>query len=61
MTNDRTPHVSIILVNYNGADVVLDCLRSLEQFPQSISYEVIVVDNASHDGSADLIEGHFLR
>jgi GT2 family glycosyltransferase len=58
MANDRTPLVSIILVNYNGADVVLDCLRSLEQFPQSISYEVIVVDNASQDGSPDLIESY---
>jgi glycosyltransferase involved in cell wall biosynthesis len=43
--------VSIILVNYNGVNIILDCLSSIEKFIQSITYEVIVVDNASTDGS----------
>ena len=51
--------VSLILVNYNGASVVLDCLRSLLQFLHSIPYEIIVVDNASTDGSAALIAENF--
>ncbi|UBF29133.1 glycosyltransferase family 2 protein [Kovacikia minuta CCNUW1] len=59
MIRDRTPIISIILVNYNGADIVGECLRSLEQFLQSYPYEVIVVDNASQDGSPDLIEHTF--
>ncbi|MGA7937861.1 MAG: glycosyltransferase family 2 protein [Kovacikia sp.] len=59
MSDDRPPLVSIILVNYNGAEVVLNCLRSLEQFLQAIPYEILVVDNASQDGSPDLIENHF--
>ena len=55
----KTAVVSIILVNYNGADVVLDCLRSLLQCLHTIPYEIIVVDNASTDGSAALIRKHF--
>jgi GT2 family glycosyltransferase len=55
----KTAVVSIILVNYNGADVVLDCLRSLLKYLHTIPYEIIVVDNASTDGSAALISEHF--
>jgi hypothetical protein len=51
--------VSIILVNYNGAEVVLNCLRSLLQFLHTVPYEIIVVDNASTDGSAALIAQQF--
>jgi GT2 family glycosyltransferase len=53
------PLVSILLVNYNGIDVVLDCLRSLQQHLHTVSYEVIVVDNNSQDGSPDLIAQQF--
>ncbi|WP_421658854.1 glycosyltransferase family 2 protein [Leptothermofonsia sp. ETS-13] len=59
MNCDRTPLVSIILVNYNGMDVIENCLRSLQQFFQAIPYEAIVVDNASQDGSPDLVEQTF--
>lgn len=59
MTGNGVPLVSIILVNYNGADVVLDCLRSLAQFLHTIPHETIVVDNASQDGSPDLIAQQF--
>ena len=55
----KTAVVSIILVNYNGAEVVLSCLRSLLQFLNTVPYEIIVVDNASTDGSAALIAQHF--
>jgi GT2 family glycosyltransferase len=55
----KTSVVSIILVNYNGAEVVLNCLRSLLQFLHTVPYEIIVVDNASTDGSAALIAQHF--
>lgn len=51
--------VSIILVNYNGGQVVLDCLDSIRRHLHQISHEVIVVDNASTDDSANLIEEKF--
>ena len=59
INSDRSPLISIILVNYNGVDVIVDCLRSLQQFLHTIPYEIIVVDNASQDGSPDLIESNF--
>ncbi|HEY9894729.1 MAG TPA: glycosyltransferase family 2 protein [Candidatus Sericytochromatia bacterium] len=59
MSDDRPVLVSIILVNYNGAEVVLNCLRSLLQFLHTVPYEIIVVDNASTDGSAALIAQYF--
>src|SRR6476646_4695314 len=51
--------VSIILVNYNGISVILDCLNSIKKFVQSASYEIIVVDNASTDGSPELVAQKF--
>jgi GT2 family glycosyltransferase len=59
MSDDRSPLVSIILVNYNGIAVIDPCLRSLQHFLHSVPYEVIIVDNCSTDGSAEFIEHHF--
>ncbi len=59
MSCNRPSLVSIILVNYNGIDVIENCLRSLQQFLQAVPYEVIVVDNASQDGSPDLVKQNF--
>jgi GT2 family glycosyltransferase len=53
------PVVSIILVNYNGGPVVLDCLASIQAQLRQVPYEVILVDNASGDGSADRIAQQF--
>ncbi len=50
--------VSIIIVSYNVADILRDCLRSLYK-TVGTTYEVYVVDNASLDGSADLVENEF--
>lgn len=49
-----------IVVNYNGGEFVAECLRSLEdQTAAGVALEIIVVDNASTDGSADDIERDF--
>jgi GT2 family glycosyltransferase len=53
------PVVSIVLVNYNGGPVVLDCLASIQAQLNQVPYEVILVDNASSDGSADRIAQQF--
>ena len=51
------PLVSILIVSYNGAKVLADCLASLGQitYPQ---FEVIVVDNASTDSSREVLAQH---
>ncbi|MBI5670126.1 MAG: glycosyltransferase family 2 protein [Chloroflexi bacterium] len=46
------PAVSIIVLNYNGCEDTLACLRSLEHLTYP-NVEVIVVDNDSADGSVD--------
>ena len=49
------PRATIALLNWNGGDFVRPCLASvLRQSEQDI--EIIVVDNHSGDGSADVIE-----
>lgn len=51
--------VSVIIVNYHSADMVIDCINSIFQKTQGLSYEIIVVDNASGDGSAETLRGVF--
>ena len=45
--------LSIIIVSYNARDDLERCLRSLHEAPPAAVHEIIVVDNASTDGSAD--------
>lgn len=50
--------ITIIIPNYNGAAYIEDCLQSLEEQTYQ-DFDICVVDNASSDGSADLIEQKF--
>lgn len=50
--------LSIMIVNWNTKDLLADCLESLIDIRQSIR-EVIVVDNASTDGSAGMASAQF--
>ncbi len=67
ITHSQLPQVapeldlSIIIVSYNVRDYLLNCLASIEAWLAETSYssEVIVVDNASHDGSADSVRRRF--
>ncbi len=51
--------VSIIIVNYNTKDLVLQCIASIEKETKNIAYEIIVVDNDSKDGSCESIKTKF--
>lgn len=59
MNRQLTNSISIILVNYNGADVLIDCLNSLEKFIPQDNCEIIVVDNNSQDNSVDILNDKF--
>lgn len=50
--------VSIIIVNYNTLGLLRDCLNSVVQ-TEGRACQVIVVDNASADGSAEMVEREF--
>lgn len=45
--------LTIIIVNWNGKDFLPQCLRSIAENPPSVSFEVVVVDNLSADGSRE--------
>ncbi|MFN0159027.1 MAG: glycosyltransferase family 2 protein [Bacteroidota bacterium] len=51
--------VSVILVNYNGEGYLRKCLRSIDDHAEGVPYEVVVVDNASTDGSREIIRREF--
>ena len=43
--------LSIIIVNWNGESFLPNCLKSIAENPPSVPYEVLLIDNASSDGS----------
>ena len=51
----RMPDLSVIIVSYNTRDLLRDCLASLRA-SVGPSLEIIVVDNASSDGSAAMVQ-----
>ncbi|MFP5503976.1 MAG: glycosyltransferase family 2 protein, partial [Candidatus Sericytochromatia bacterium] len=53
------PLLSILIVNWNTRDLLLDCLRSLREAAIAMPFELIVVDNASTDGSAEAVSRAF--
>ncbi|MBA7636301.1 N-acetylglucosaminyl-diphospho-decaprenol L-rhamnosyltransferase [subsurface metagenome] len=53
--------VSIIIVNWNTRDIIRDCLKSVYEQTKGISFEVIVIDNASSDGSVEMVKSEFYQ
>lgn len=53
------PTVSVLIVNYNVKDYLLQCLKSIEASTGDVSFEIIVVDSASVDGSQEFIRPRF--
>src|SRR6266478_8150864 len=51
--------VTIIVISFNTRDMTVECLRSIGEQTHNITYEIIVVDNNSSDGSADTIRAGF--
>jgi GT2 family glycosyltransferase len=57
MTN--SPDVAVIIVNWNTRELLRDCLRSIRADAGPVQCHVIVVDNASTDGSAEMVARDF--
>lgn len=47
--------LSIIIVSYNTKDLLRDCLLAVYRTVRGLSFEVVVVDNASADGSVEMV------
>jgi len=53
------PDLTIVLININHRDILRDCLTSIYEHTQGITLEVIIVDNASSDGSVEMLRQCF--
>ena len=53
--------LSIIIVNWNSAGYLRRCLHSILASVAGLTFEVLVIDNASYDGCADMIAREFPR
>jgi N-acetylglucosaminyl-diphospho-decaprenol L-rhamnosyltransferase len=53
--NAARPDVSVVIVNWNTRDLLQQTLTTLYRETTDTSFETIVVDNGSEDGSADLV------
>jgi GT2 family glycosyltransferase len=53
--------VSVIIVNYNTKKLLIDCIYSIYKETKEISFEIIVVDNNSNDGSELAIKEKFKK
>ena len=51
--------LTIIIASYNTRELLSDCLRSIYQNPPSELYEIIVVDDASKDGTSEMVGACF--
>lgn len=51
--------LSIIILNYNTKELLKNCLQSIYSIKDKLSFEVIVADNGSHDGSLEMVKNDF--
>ena len=57
--NTEQIDVSVIILNWNTRDLLGQCLRSLYDTMSGLKFEVVVVDNASADGSVEMVRRAF--
>jgi len=55
------PSLAVVILNYNRADLLADCLDSIFAAPTRCALAVWVVDNASSDGSPAMVRRRFPR
>ncbi|MHB8792457.1 MAG: glycosyltransferase family 2 protein [Thermoleophilia bacterium] len=59
MSNSENPMLSVVIVNWNTRALLERCLDLIPGSAGSLSYEVIVVDNGSGDGSREMMGSRF--
>jgi GT2 family glycosyltransferase len=59
LANHSILDVSIVIVNWNTRDLLRNCLASIYKEAGTVDFEVIVVDNASCDGSVAMVKREF--
>ncbi len=59
MNSSETFDLTIIIVSYNSLDYLKECLDSIFSNPPGSRYEIVIVDNASIDGTSGFIENNY--
>lgn len=59
LTSTQPPVCSVCIANYNGKEVIVDCIESVLGQDCGFDVEIIVHDDASTDGSADLVRQRY--
>ncbi len=57
--SEQSPQLTIVIVSWNTRQLLADCLAAVYRTVHRYPFEVIVVDNASSDGSADHVRREF--
>jgi len=57
--NSPSPVVTFCVLTFEGADIIGECLDAVQRVAERISARVIVTDNGSGDGTADLLHRDF--
>jgi GT2 family glycosyltransferase len=57
--NSDKPTLSLVIVSWNTEQLVLDCLNSLESSRAHLPVEIVLVDNASKDGTVESVRERF--
>lgn len=53
------PNLAVVIVNYNTRELLANCLASVYASDTAIPFHVLVVDNLSSDGSAEMVKARF--
>ncbi len=56
---NKSMDISVIVVNYNTKKLTEDCISSVYKLTRGVRFEVIVIDNASKDGSQEYLKKKF--
>jgi GT2 family glycosyltransferase len=59
MNAELRPDLSVVIVNWNTRELLLNCIESFYRTVKELTFEIFVVDNGSSDGSPDSVRRRF--
>ncbi len=57
--SDNNVDISIVIISWKMRDLLERCLKTIYNFTSDVSFEVIVIDNNSQDGTSEMVEKLF--